>query len=93
MKKIFVLWQSMSAAHNLDKIVSEFANKGEKDFLIVAPQKTKTYPDVCVPLAALMEWYKEEGITFTPHQRLLLCKTYLHQCTSSSRRIYEFTRY
>lgn len=65
MKKISVLWHSMSAAHSLDKVVSEFANKGEKDFLIVAPQKTKTYPDVCVPLAALMEWYKEEGITFT----------------------------
>lgn len=55
MKKIFVFWHSMSAAHNLDKVVSEFASKGEKNFLIVAPQKTKTYPDVCVPLAALME--------------------------------------
>ncbi len=55
---------SISAAHNLDKIVSKFENAGEKEFSNVAPSKTKTYPNVCVPLAALMEWYKERGIVF-----------------------------
>lgn len=64
MQKIYVYWDSQGAAHNLDSVVSRFSKKGEKEFNIVATKKVKTYPNVCVPLAALMEWYKEEGLVF-----------------------------
>lgn len=64
MKKIYVYWNSPSAAHMLDQVVSRFVQKGEKEFLIVAPSHIKTYSNVCVPLAALMDWYKEKGVMF-----------------------------
>lgn len=64
MKKIFVFWDSASAAHNLDNVVSKLAKTGEKTFKIVAPEHVRTYPNVCVPLAALMDWYKSKGYEF-----------------------------
>lgn len=64
MKKIYVYWSSRSAAHNLDYIVSSLAKFGEKTFEIVAPDHVRTYPNVCVPLAALMDWYKSKGYEF-----------------------------
>ncbi len=64
MKKIFVHWRSPSAAHNLDNTVSRLSKSGERTFEIVAPEKVRTYPNVCVPLAALMDWYKLKGYDF-----------------------------
>lgn len=65
MKKIYIYWSSPSAAHELDKTVSKLSKYGEKNFTIVAPKHIRTYPNVCVPLAALMDWYKSKGYEFS----------------------------
>lgn len=64
MKKIYIYWSSPSAGHELDKIVSKLSKSGETIFTIVAPNNIRTYPNVCVPLAALMDWYKSKGLEF-----------------------------
>lgn len=64
LEKIDVYWNSPSAAHNLDKTVSRLSKYGEKVFEIFAPTNVQTYPNVCVPLAALMDWYKTKGHEF-----------------------------
>ncbi len=64
MKKVYIYWNSPLAAHELDKSVSKLSKAGEKIFTIVAPNHVQTYPNVCVPLAALMDWYKSKGYEF-----------------------------
>lgn len=64
MEKINIYWNSPNAAHILDNIVSMHSQRGEKNFKIVAPSQALTYPNVCVPLAALMDWYKLQECNF-----------------------------
>ena len=64
MKRICIFWDSPFAAHDLDRIVSRLAESGENTFQIIAPNHVRTYPNVCVPLAALMDWYKSRGYDF-----------------------------
>lgn len=64
MKKIYIRWNSPRTAHELDRTISKLAKYGEKIFAMAAPQNIRTYPNVCVPLAAMMDWYKTKGYEF-----------------------------
>lgn len=55
MKKIFIHWNSPLTAHELDRTISKLAKYGEKIFAMAAPKNIRTYPNVCVPLAAMMD--------------------------------------
>lgn len=64
MKNIYIRWDSPSAAHAMEGIISRYRKSGENSFRIVAPKYVHTYPNVCVPLAALIDWYRHESISF-----------------------------
>lgn len=64
MKKLYLSWNK---SYTLREFISQMNNcekSGEKVVKIVAPAKMKTYPDICAPLTALIEEYRERGYEF-----------------------------
>lgn len=63
-KRIFLHWSSESSPQYCIGRLNELVEKGICDFEIVAPEKTKVYPNICAPLAGIFDWYSGKKINF-----------------------------
>lgn len=64
MKKLYLSWNK---AYTLRQFITQMdacERLDEKTVKIVAPEKMKTYPDICAPLAVLIDEYKDRGYEF-----------------------------
>lgn len=63
-KRIFIDWDKVNAPQKCINRLEKCIQLGIYNVVIVAPKKVKTYPNICVPLAGIFEWYRSRGIQF-----------------------------
>lgn len=63
-KRLLVDWDRSRTIGRCINVLEEYVRQGINKVEVVAPYNAKTYPNVCVPLAAIFEWYKRKGIDF-----------------------------
>lgn len=64
MKKFYLSWNK---SYMLRQFINQMNNctlRGEKIVKLVAPEKVKTYSNVCAPLAAIIDDYKDKDFEF-----------------------------
>ena len=59
MKKLYLSWNKPYTLRQFIDQMNKCECLGVKEVKIVAPEKMKTYPDICVPLTVLIEEYIE----------------------------------
>lgn len=63
-KRVYIDWDKTNAPRKCINRLEKCIQEKIYDIDIVAPKDTKTYPNICVPLAGIFEWYKSRGINF-----------------------------
>ena len=63
-RRIYVEWNKKNAPKKCITRIEQYINQGINNLEVIAPKKTKTYPNVCVPVAAIFEWYESKGVKF-----------------------------
>ncbi len=54
----------VTASKHLNDQILTGINKGYNEFKIIIQENSKTYPNICVPIAATIDYYKEMGMDF-----------------------------
>ena len=65
MKKLYLNWNNKNTLRQFIEQMEYCKSSSEKEVNIVAPDRMRTYPDICAPLSALIDEYKDRGYKFT----------------------------
>lgn len=63
-KRMYVEWEHVKAPRKCISRLDKYIKENIKTVNILAPSDVTTYPNVCVPLAGIFEWYAQKGIQF-----------------------------
>ena len=63
-KKVYVEWGNAEAYKKVIRKIENNIKNSNFNINIMAPSDMKTYPNVCVPLAATFDWYREKGVVY-----------------------------
>ena len=61
-KRLYLYWEKSSTPIYCINQIEYAIGRGITTIEIVAPKGIKTYPNVCVPLAGILEWYENRGM-------------------------------
>lgn len=57
MKKLYLNWNNKNTLRQFIEQMEYCKSSSEKEVNIVAPDRMRTYPDICAPLSALIDEY------------------------------------
>ena len=82
MKKLYLNWNNKNTLRQFIEQMEYCKSSSEKEVNIVAPDRMRTYPDICAPLSALIDEYKDRGYKFTFNFPTPSAELYFHILSS-----------